>query len=362
MNQTIKYSVNLWLVLIFIFHSTVFADQVVMTNGDRLTGKIVRKDGDTIIIQTEAAGAVKIKWSAVAEVISDEPLSLTMADGQVVEGKIEAEEDKLLVKISSEESIVIEKKILKSVRTPEEQKKFELEQKRLRERKLNDFWSGTIDVGFSMTAGNSDTRTLTAGLRGVRETPNNKFTAYANALQVRTSSSGTYRITAQTVWSGVRHDVDINKKWFGFGSADFEYNKPQKLNARAVLGGGAGYHAIRRDRLNLDLTGGLTHNYENFSNGVRRHSAELLLGEELKLKVNQRVRFNNRFVFYPNISRPGNFRALFDASLQTDINSWLGWHLTIGNRFNSRPVSQTEKNDFLMSTGLRLSFGKNKKK
>ena len=106
----------------------------------------------------------------------------------------------------------------------------------------------------------------------------------------------------------------------------------------------------------------MTNNYENFSNGIKRNSAELLAGEELKLKINRRVRFNNRFVFYPNISRFGNFRALFDGSLQTDINSWLGWHLTVGNRYNSRPVSQTEKNDFLLSTGLRVSFGKNRKK
>lgn len=350
------------LILILTFHSTALADKVILTNGDRLTGKILKKDGDSITIQTEAAGTVKIKWSAVAEVVSDEALSLTLADGKVVQGKVETEADNILIKSSEDETITIEKKSLKAVRTPEEQEKHEFEQKRLRELKLTDFWSGTIDAGFSMTSGNSDTRTFTFGMRGVRETPNNKFTAYANALQVKNFTTGTRKITAQSVWTGVRHDVDINKKWFGFGSGDFEYNKPQKLNVRAVLGGGVGYHWIRKDRINLDVTTGVTNNYENFSNGIKRNSAELLFGEEAKIKINPRVRFTNRFVIYPNITKFGNFRALFDASLQTDINSWLGWHLTIGNRFNSRPVSQTEKNDFLLSTGLRVSFGKSKKK
>ena len=345
-----------------LFPANAFADRVVMTNGDRLSGKIVRKDGDSIVIQTEMAGTVKIKWTAVAEVISDEPLSVTTDDDQVVEGVLATEEGKIVVKLADQEPVVIEKKALKAARTPVEQEKFELEQKRLRERKLYDFWSGTIDAGFSMTAGNSDTRTFTAGLRGVRETPDNKFTIYANALQVKNTSTGRSRLTAQTVWTGARYDVNVNKKWFAFGSGDFEYNKPQRLNLRAVIGGGAGYHAVRKDRLTLDFTSGVTHNYENFSNGVRRHSAEFLFGEEAKFKINSRARFNNRFVFYPNLSRLGAFRALLDASLQTDINSWLGWHVTVGNRYNSRPVSQTEKNDFLMSTGLRVSFGKNKKK
>ncbi len=154
----------------------------------------------------------------------------------------------------------------------------------------------------------------------------------------------------------------LNRKLFAFGSGDFEYNKPQKLNLRAVLGGGLGYHAVRKDRLNLDLTAGVTNNYENFSTGIKRNSAELLLGQELKFKLNSRVKLTERAVFYPNLSRMGDIRALYDSSLQTDINSWLGWHLTIGNRFNSRPVDRTERNDFLLSTGIRFSFGKNKKK
>lgn len=333
-----------------------------MTNGDRLTGKIVKKDGDFVVIETESAGTVRIKWSAIVEIISDEPLMLTLDDGKVVHGKFETEEDKVKIETAEAENVTVEKKAIKTVRTSEDQKKYEIEQKRIEESKLTDFWSGTVDVGFSMTSGNSDTRTFTTGLRGVRETPRNKFTVYANALQIKDTSNGNRRTTAQSIWTGARYDVDINRKWFAFGSGDFEYNKPQKLDLRAVLGGGLGYHSVRKDRLNLDFTMGVTNNYENFSTGVERNSAELLLGQEMKLKLNSRVRLTERAVLYPNISRMGDVRALFDASLQTDINNWLGWHLTLGNRFNSRPIDLTERNDFRLSTGIRFGFGKSKKK
>lgn len=347
---------------VLILNSTVFADRIVMTNGDRLTGKIVKKEGDSITIQTESAGTVKIKWSAVAEVVSDEPLSVTIEDGKVIEAKLNAEDGIFYLEKSEDEEIKLEKSKLKDVRTPEAQKTFEIEQKRIRDNKITDFWGGTFDAGFSMTAGNSDTRTFSGAFRAVRETPDNKFTVYANALHVRNSTGGRHKITAAQVWSGTRLDLNVNKKWFGFGSGDFEYNKPQKLSLRAVLGGGAGYHAIKKDRVTLDFTGGLTNNYENFSNGLRRNSAELLFGEEAKVRLSQRAKLTNRFVIYPNLSRFGNVRALFDGSLQTDLNNWLGWHFTVGNRYNSSPVDLTEKNDFLMSTGLRFSFGRNKKK
>lgn len=350
------------LILILCLSSTVFADQVVMINGDRLSGKIIKKDGDSIILETEAAGTVKIRWSSVERIVSDEELSLTLADGQILQGKIETAEDKLKIATADEKKIEIEKNDLKAVRTPLEQAKFEAEQKRLRESRLTDFWSGTIDAGFSLTQGNSSARTFTIGARGMRETPKNKFNVYANVLQITNTKSNKNVTTAQSVWTGARFDVNINRQWFAFSSSDFEYNKLQKLNLRAVLGGGAGYRAVNSEKTSIDLTFGGTNNYENFSTGLRRNSAEVVFGKEIKHKFSPRVRFNERFVFYPNISNPGEFRALLDASVQTDINSWLGLHMTIGNRYNSQPVLQTQKNDFLLSTGLRVSFGKNRKK
>ena len=355
-----KYFVALFLILLL--QAGVFADQIVMNNGDRLTGQIIKKDGDSVIIQTESAGTVKIKWSAVVELVSEKPLTVTLDSGKIVQGKIGTEEDKVKVETEKAENVTVEKKAIKVVRTPEEQKKYEIEQRRIEVSKLTDFWSGTVDVGFSMTSGNSDTRTFTAGLRGVRETRNNKFSVYANALQIKDTSNNNRKFTAQSVWTGARYDVDINRQWFAFGSGDFEYNKPQKLNIRAVLGGGLGYHAVRKDRLKLDFTSGLTNNYENFSTGIKRNSAELLVGNELKYQLNSRVKLTERAVLYPNLSRPGDVRALFDSSVQTDINSWMGWHFTVGNRFNSNPVDRTERNDFLLSTGIRFSFGKNRKK
>lgn len=342
--------------------STVFADQVVMINGDRLSGKIVKKDGDSIILETEAAGTVKIRWASVERIVSDEELSLTLADGQILQGKIAAAEDKLKIETADDRKLEIEKQALKAVRTPLEQARFEAEQKRLRESRLTDFWSGTIDAGFSLSQGNSSTRTFTVGARGTRETPNNKFNVYANVLQVTNTKSDKNVTTAQSVWSGARYDININGQWFAFSSSDFEYNKLQKLNLRAVLGGGAGYRAVNNETTSVDLTFGGTNNYENFSTGLSRNSAEVVFGKEIKHKFSPRVRLNERFVFYPNVSNVGEFRALLDASVQTDINSWLGLHLTIGNRYNSQPVIQTQKNDFLLSTGLRVSFGKNRKK
>ena len=122
----------------------------------------------------------------------------------------------------------------------------------------------------------------------------------------------------------------------------------------------SGYRWIRTDRTKLDLFGGATYNREYFSNGTRRNSAEALIGEELKFKLTNSSILEQRFVLYPNLSRGGEFRSIFDASVVTNLNKWLGWQVTIGNRFNSDPVPGAEKNDFLFTTGLRATFGNKK--
>lgn len=362
--KTITMKPNSYLiaiVLILFFSTLVSADSVVLKNGDRVTGKIVKKDADLVTIQTEAMGVVKIKWSAVSQAVVDDPASVTLADGKILEGTIVISADSAQISASGS-TVTVAPKEVSVIRSKEEQVKFEADARRTNAKGIFAFWSGTVDMGFSMTSGNSDTRSFSGGFKGIRETPKNRLSAYANALQVRNFSTGTVRITAQSVWWGARYDADIKRKWFGFASSDFEYNKPQKLDLRTVLGGGIGYHAVKGDKASLDFTFGGTNNRESFSTGLSRNSAELLIGQDLKMRINNRARLTNRFNVYPNLSNSGAVRALLDASLQTDLNSWLGWHVTIGNRYNNRPVTATEKNDFLMSTGLRVSFGKNRKR
>ena len=62
--------------------SLLFADQVVLSNGDRLTGTITKSDGKTLVIKTEFAGEVRVQWPAVQEINSTQPLHVSLSNGQ----------------------------------------------------------------------------------------------------------------------------------------------------------------------------------------------------------------------------------------------------------------------------------------
>jgi putative salt-induced outer membrane protein YdiY len=346
--------------MIIISCPSIFADQIILKNGDRLTGKIVKKDGDKIIIETESAGIITILWSAVEKIVSEEPLNLKLSDGQFIKGTVATENEKIEVETQDAGKVEVAKENIEIVRSVAEQEKFEAEEERLRNPSLLDLWRGSVDVGFSFTSGNSNTRALTAGLRGNRQTYKDKISVYANAIQASNSNSSVSVTTAQALYGGIRYDYDLSEKTFVFASGDFEYDKPQQLDLRSVIGAGLGYKAIRSDRLTLDLFGGATYNRENFSTGEKRNSAEALIGNELTYKLTDNVYLEQRLSVYPSITEGGKYRALFDSSLVTNINDWLGWQVTIGDRFNSNPALGSKQNDFLFSTGLRATFGRNK--
>lgn len=76
------------LALIFFFCCPIslFADQIVLKNGDRLAGSIEKSDDKALLIKTEFAGEVTVKWPAVQEINSTQPLNVSLSDGKTGNG------------------------------------------------------------------------------------------------------------------------------------------------------------------------------------------------------------------------------------------------------------------------------------
>ncbi|HKB99865.1 MAG TPA: hypothetical protein VKD23_13880, partial [Terriglobales bacterium] len=55
------------------------ADQVVLKNGDRLTGSIAKSDGKALVIKTDYAGDVTVKFDAIQSITSTGDLNVSLA-------------------------------------------------------------------------------------------------------------------------------------------------------------------------------------------------------------------------------------------------------------------------------------------
>lgn len=56
----------------------------------------------------------------------------------------------------------------------------------------------------------------------------------------------------------------------------------------------------------------------------------------------------------------GQYRINFDSALVTDITRRIDWQLTLSDRYLSDPPPGFEKNDLLLTTGLKIKLGATK--
>lgn len=343
--------------LLFSSLSTFAADQVVLKNGDRISGTIVKSDTQELLLKTEFIGDVNVQWDAIERITAEQAVFVTSSDGQVLVGAVTTEEGMLQVQTENAGRINVAKDLVDSVRSKPEQDAYLAEIERLRDPSLLDFWSGTLDTGLSLTRGNADTTTLTNSMKTQRTTQRDKISIYATTLYATSDRDGESRTTANAIRGGTRYDVNLRERLFTFGFIDLEFDEFQNLDLRNVLGGGLGWHIINNDVATFDFFAGGSFNQEYFTNDITRKSGELVLGQEFSYQIRAGTDFTEKFSLYPNLSDTGAYRLQFDSGITTKLAEWLAWHVTLSDRFLSNPVPGVQKNDVLLATGVRFAFG-----
>src|SRR6516164_3348186 len=129
----------------------LFADQVVLKNGDKLTGTIVDSDGKTLTLKSESVGEiqdskfvgeVKIQWDAIQSITSSQPLAVTSKEGKVVTGNVTTKDSTFDVQTPTSGEVAVAKDVVTAVRSKAQQPLYEEETYRKEHPRLRDFWGG----------------------------------------------------------------------------------------------------------------------------------------------------------------------------------------------------------------------------
>ncbi len=357
--------------LIMVWPVASFADQVTLSNGDRITGAIQKSDDKTLTIKSDLAGDVNIKWEAITNITSTQPLHLTLKDGHTIVGTVTTQDSKFVVATNGANAVDAPKDTVVAVRNDDEQKTYD----RQEHPHFADLWSGQLDTGLSLTRGNSASLTYTLSGKAIRQSKRDKITLYMTQIYGTNDNTIPHQIVSNEIRSGARADININERLFGFVLTDFDTNALQHLDLQNDVGGGLGFHVYKSKNTTFDLSGGITYNQEYFSAytlpnptppppttafaAISQKSAQALAGEELDTKIaGGRTTFSENFTFYPEVSGSTGYRYTFNANSATKINNWLGWQITFTDNYLSTPPFGIKSNDLLLSTGLRLTLGK----
>jgi hypothetical protein len=329
------------------------ADQITLKNGDRVTGSIVKKDGATLTIASVHFGTITLPWDQVDMLTTDIPAYI-QAGGNTEVATLRASGGQVEIAPTTGGTRSVAIGDVATIRNNAEQAAYD----RMLAPALTDLWAGAANLGWAGTAGNAETKTFTFGANAARATRTDKASVYASAVSASALVGGTNASTARAVRGGWAYQRNITPRIFGNLFNDYEYDRFQSLDLRFVFGGGAGYHAIIRERTKLDLLAGLNYNRERFSTPLTRNSAEVSWGDELNHKLNRIVTVTQSYRMFNSLTDTPDFRVNFDLGAAARLAEWLTWNVTVSDRYLNNPVAGRRRNDVLYSTGLGLTFGR----
>ena len=359
--------VQLTLIAFLGLSSALFADQVTLKNGDRLTGTVVKSDGKTLVLHTDAAGDVTFQFAAIQEIKTDKELHVTLKGGKTVVGPVATTDGKIEIATKTAGTVEAPKDDVTLIRNDDEQLAYD---KSLHPG-LKHGWTGGANVGFSVARGNSESESLALAFNAVHTTIDDKITLYATAINT-TNDLATPSSVASLTTGGIRYDRNLSDRMFAFVAADYQSNGLQYLDLRAVYTGGIGFHIIKSDNTTFNLLAGVNYTHETYSNGalnvpatvpptyvsygVTNKFVGLTLGEELMHKLGKSTVVTENFYYFPNLQQTSDYRTVFNIGTVTKISKWLGWQNQFGDIYVSNPPVGTKDNDLVFTTGLNIAF------
>jgi putative salt-induced outer membrane protein YdiY len=226
------------------------ADEVVLKNGDRITGTLVELAGGKLSIKTEYAGTIEIEWGKVQTFSTDGPVYLTIGENVVLATVLPGEDG--MAELESDESLTGEPVELSRLESMSYEKKPAVRV------------TGRINIGASSTSGNTNQDTLNGSFQVVARSKKNRVTLGAEANRAETDGTQT-----ESNWLAfLGYDHFISKQWYAYASTSAENDKFKDINLRTTLGAGGGYQFFENDQTNLSMELGLSYVNTDFETGM----------------------------------------------------------------------------------------------
>jgi hypothetical protein len=287
------------------------ADEIVFTNGDRLSGKVVRLVGGTLTLDSPLLGKVELEATTIETFSTTESIEIHTEDGTVLKDVV-VKGDASQFRTAGTSPLGPQTFALSdmvALNPPPREAPA---------------WHGSVTAGLDVERGNSDTTEADVGVSAVRETEVNRmrFEASYEGDRTKDQSSGQSTTTERDLNFLLRYDHFLSKKLYWYGSGEGEKDGVKDLNLRFTGGGGFGYRWFNTERFKLEADLGVSWISENYQDS---RLDEDFVASVLNWSLERRLPtvFSDRLTLFQ--------RAKFWVSLE-DLEDKLWTEITTGIR------------------------------
>ncbi|MEN8264756.1 MAG: DUF481 domain-containing protein [Nitrospirota bacterium] len=325
--------------MLAIYVGGVSADEIILQNGDRLTGRIVKMGSDILTLDTEYSAPIEIKKGKIKSMSTDSAVDVRLKGGETLKGAIRTEtDDRLMVESSDGRnpvSVSWDNVSALNPPAPDSPK-----------------WKGNVNIGATTQSGNTDRSSASAGAEAVRKTEKERF----SLRFLYNYAEEDDEVSARNAYGAGKYDYFFTKKLYGYISVELLHDEFKNLNLRTIIGPGVGYQVWDDPVKSLSVEGGFSYFSEDLEEGEDDQWVTARLASDISYKVKETVNLSDRFIIYPSLEDLGEYQLRNEAALTTDIGANLALKLSNILEHNSDPSDDVEKSDWQWMLGIQYDF------
>lgn len=322
------------LMVVVCFASSAFADELIMKNGDRLTGRVKSKDGDTIVFSTQYGDPLTIKWSEVEELKTKEPVKVMTTSGDVKE--VSTFKDTSGEQITNSTIDVGDVDLIKP------------EPWRLGEGYR---FTGNVNFAVEIDRGNTDSDEYDFDTSIELRDLKNRFTFHGELENDKTNGS-----TTNDKWTTAsKYDRFFTEQTYGFLLFVVESDKFADLEERYVYGAGLGRQFYEGAKTNFSIDVGGSHVRENFDSDSTEEYAAATWGVKYDhFLYRELLQIYHRQIGLWNVEETEKVVLTAWSGVRIPIYMGIVGSSELKWEYDSQPAGGADKDDF--TTTVKLGY------
>ncbi len=317
-------------------------DVVVLTNGDRVTGEIVKLEAGLLQYKTDAMGTINIEWRFIETIITDKQQIIETIDGERWLGTLQKPDDTENVQLIT-------------VRGPVEIDPRDVVTAWPVEATFWDKMDLSVSLGYDYARSTRITN-FNAAADFLYLTKDRLFNAHYRSDITRRNDDAEDQDRQELRF---RMDRNMEDRRFRSLLAGYEANEAIGLEGRVYAGGAIGRFLTKTNRTWLNIYGGAQATRERSVGNEEFSSLELLLGGRWRLfqfASPERI-LDTKLDVFPSVTESGRWRSDFRTTFKLEVVSDLFWTMEAYASYDSKPSDKNaETTDYGITTGLGWSF------
>ena len=343
-------------------------DTLILTDGEKLTGKFTGASGDKVAFHSDALGEVSVPWAKVQDLMVSGNFAVIPkgfvfkrgeTDGRVPIGTLSMANQKLQVSPGNGQA---------SVTADPAQTGYVVSQADYEKARHNPSffadWKGAISAGVSLIEATQHSETFTGTVNLIRAIPEQAWLPARNRTLVNFGASygkidqpNTPTVKTDIVHFDAERDEYFSARAYALGQAAFDHNFAQGLDLQQTYSGGLGWSVIKTANQTLDAKAAVSYISQHFAVSTSNQNLiGSIFGEVYTRKLPLGIAFNEQITLIPAWNNTSAYSANGGAGIAMNLYKRFGLNINALDMFLNDPPPGFKKNSFQFTTGVNYTL------